>query len=57
MTVNGPLLRLLQSATRITVKFVLLAEHFARRKLPQTSSDGRVLLNVDGQVQEQLVPG
>ena len=57
MTMHGPLLRLLQSATRITVELVLLAKHFTGGELSQTGSDGGVLLDVDGQIQEQLVPG
>ena len=54
--VDPPFLGLLQIAARVAEELVLLAEHFARAELAQARRHGRVLLDVDRQVQEGLVP-
>jgi hypothetical protein len=49
-------LGLLQATTSIAEELVLLAQHLAGGKLPQTRGDGRVLLDIDGKVEERFVP-
>ena len=50
-----PLLRLLKVAARVTEEFILLTEHLAGAELSKTRGHGRVLLNVDREVDERLV--
>lgn len=54
-TGNEPLLSLLQPTARIAVELVPLTERFRSRELTQTSGDGRVLLDIDRQVEEGFV--
>ena len=53
---RAPFLGLLEVATRIAEELVLLAEHLARAELAQARGHARVLLDVDREVQEALVP-
>jgi hypothetical protein len=52
-----PLLRLLQATTSIAEEFVFLTQHLASRELSKASRDGRVLLDVDGKIEEGFVSG
>ena len=48
---------LLEPAACVAEKFVPLAKHLACAKLSEARGDRRVLLNVDREVKERLVPG
>ena len=54
---DSPLLRLLKPTTRVTEKLVLLTQHLASRELSQARGHGRVLFDIDGQVEEGFVTG
>ena len=54
---HAPFLSLLQAAAGVAKELVLLTKHLARTKLTQTCRNTRVLLDVDGQVEEGLVAG
>ena len=52
---HAPLLGLLQPAAAVAEELVPLAEHLARAELAEARGDGRVLLDVDREVEEGLV--
>lgn len=56
-TYDSPFLCLLQIAASVAEELVPLTEHLAGAELPQTCRDARVLLDVDGKVEEGLVAG
>ena len=55
-TRNLPLLGFLQATASITRELVALAQHLGGAELAQARRDRRVLLDVDRQVEECLVP-
>lgn len=55
MNANVPFLRLLQPTTTIAKKLILLTQHLARTKLPQTCRHARVLFDIDRKVKEGFV--
>lgn len=53
---NAPFLRLLQPAAPVARELVPLAQHLRSAELAQAGRDRRVLLDIDREIEERLVP-